>query len=63
MTGNDVNDVEHAPYVMEGSRDNALEIYFEGEASKRAYLDVDARPLGAEMGDVYNRTTGVTREM
>jgi hypothetical protein len=37
---NDVKDIEHAPYVVEGEGPNALKIYFESEANKREYLDI-----------------------
>jgi hypothetical protein len=36
---NDVKDLEHAPYVIEGEGQNALKIYFESEQNKREYLD------------------------
>ena len=39
ITLNDVNDLENAPYVVEGEGDNALKIYFESEQNKQEYLD------------------------
>ena len=38
---NDVTDLEHAPFVVEGSDDSALKIYFESEANKQEYLDIE----------------------
>jgi len=39
MTGNDVKDVETAPFVIEGAGNDALLIFFENELSKHAYLE------------------------
>jgi YHS domain-containing protein len=36
---NDVEDVENAPYIIEGEGANALKIYFESEQNKQEYLD------------------------
>ncbi len=36
---NDVVNLEHAPFVIEGSEPNLLIIYFESEANKMEYLD------------------------
>ena len=36
----DVTDLEHAPHIIEGEGENALEIYFENEENMRAYLDI-----------------------
>jgi hypothetical protein len=38
---NDVTDLEHAPFVVEGTGDSALKIYFESEANKQEYLDIE----------------------
>lgn len=40
MTGNDVADRETAPFVIEGSGENALMIHFESEQSRQAYLEI-----------------------
>ena len=37
---NDVTDLEHAPYVIEGEGPNALKIFFESEQNKLEYLDI-----------------------
>ena len=34
---NDVTDTENAPYVIEGTGDSALKIYFECEANRQEY--------------------------
>jgi hypothetical protein len=38
---NDVTDPENAPFVVEGTGDSALKIYFESEANKQEYLDIE----------------------
>ncbi|MCW8955907.1 MAG: hypothetical protein OQL09_03420 [Gammaproteobacteria bacterium] len=40
ITLNDVTDLEHAPYVIEGEGKGAIKIYFESEQNKREYLDL-----------------------
>lgn len=37
---NDVTDLDKAPFVIEGSGDQALKIYFESEANRQEYLDI-----------------------
>jgi len=44
----DVTDIEHAPHVIEGEGDNALDIYFESEENKQAYLDIDVENPGKD---------------
>ena len=41
MTLNDVTDLENAPYVIEGKGAGAIKIYFESEANKHDYLDMN----------------------
>jgi hypothetical protein len=36
----DVKDIKHAPHVIEGEGDTAIDIYFESEENKQAYLDI-----------------------
>jgi hypothetical protein len=38
ITGNRVTDLEHHPFVVEGSGVAAMKIYFESEDTRRAYL-------------------------
>ena len=63
MTGNDVQDLEHAPFVMEGRGEDALKIYFESESSRQSYLEVETRSLSDEVARFYNGTTGTAQEM
>ena len=63
MTGNDVADLENAPYVVEGTGDSALKIYFESEESKRSYLEVETKGPDADIISTYNKTAGEAREM
>ncbi len=50
ISGNDVKDIEHAPFVVEGSGDASLKIYFESEDNKRAYLEVELEHPGQDLG-------------
>ena len=63
ITGNDVKDLEHAPFVVEGSGPNALKIYFETEDSKMAYLAIDLEQPDEGLVNTYNKTTGTSMEM
>ena len=45
ITGNDVTSLATAPFVIEGSNEDALKIYFKSEQSKNAYLDTDFEEL------------------
>ncbi len=44
ISGRDVKDLEHAPYVVEGD----LKIFFESEDTKRAYLDIEVEHPGED---------------
>ena len=46
MTLNDVEDLENAPFVIEGHGENAMKIYFESEANRAEYLGMESH--GAE---------------
>lgn len=60
ITGNDVKDIDHAPYIVDGE----LKIYFESEESKQTYLEIEVEnpakdlpagldnPAGMGPGDV-----------
>ena len=63
ITGNDVVDVDNAPYVIEGSGDDALKIYFESEENKASYLEIESKTPKQVLIDIYNKTTGTAREM
>ncbi len=52
ITGNDVRNLATAPYVIEGTDEGALKIYFESEESKRAYLDVELEHPGQDVRSV-----------
>ncbi len=38
---NDVTDIENACYHIEGEGENAIKIYFESEANKQEYLNME----------------------
>ncbi len=40
ITLNDVTDLEHAPFVIEGEGMGQIKIYFESEENKREYLEI-----------------------
>lgn len=42
VTGQEVINPETHPFLIEGEGDYALKIYFESEATKRAYLEHEA---------------------
>ena len=50
---NDVTDLEHAPYVVEGEGQNALKIYFENEAYKSEYLDIPLHTANSILSAAY----------
>lgn len=51
ITGNDVADRDTAPFVTEGSGENALKICFESEHSRREYLKILPRtPTACSLG-------------
>ncbi len=63
ISGNDVVDVDNAPYVIEGNGDDALKIYFESEENKASYLEIESKTPQQVLIDTYNTTTGTAREM
>jgi hypothetical protein len=40
MTGNDVADLDNAPFIIEGQGSDALKIYFESVANRQEYLEI-----------------------
>lgn len=44
ITGHDVKDLEHAPYIIDGD----LKIYFESEDSKRQFLEIEVEHPGED---------------
>ena len=63
ISGNDVVDLDSAPYVIEGNGDDALKIYFESEENKASYLEIESKTPQQVLIDKYNTTTGTAREM
>ena len=63
ISGNDVVDLDSAPYVVEGNGDDALKIYFESEENKASYLEIESKTPQQVLIDKYNTTTGTAREM
>lgn len=51
ITLRDVPDPDHHPCVYEGDGENGLEIYFENEENRRAYLDMKLEDKKILMGD------------
>jgi hypothetical protein len=48
ITLNDVQNPEGHPFVIEGSGESALKIYFESEATKNEYLGISVEPPGED---------------
>ena len=63
ISGKDVIDVEHAPFVIEGTGEDALKIYFSSRDTQQAYLAIETRQLTDHNVAMYNQTTGSAREM
>ena len=41
ITLNDVTDLEEAPFIIKGSGDSSIKIFFESEANKQEYLETE----------------------
>lgn len=41
ITLNDVTNLEEAPFIIEGSGDSSIKIYFESEANQQEYLETE----------------------
>ncbi len=52
ISGSDVRDLAHAPFVIEGAGESALKIYFESEDNRPAYLDVELEHPGQDVTSV-----------
>jgi hypothetical protein len=50
MSLNDVQDIDNAPYVIDGDGDNAIKIYFESEQSKTEYLELEMHSADGTSG-------------
>ena len=50
---NDVNDVDNAPFVIEGTGPDALKIYFECESNKLEYLEIPLHTANATLSAAY----------
>lgn len=48
ITGRDIENLEQHPFVVEGDHYNDVTIYFESEATRRAYLDIPVGRVGGE---------------
>ena len=48
ITLNDIHDPEGHPFVIEGSGEAALKIYFESEDTKREYLGISVEHPGED---------------
>ena len=51
ITLREVPDPDNHPCVYDGDGDNGLEIYFENEENRRAYLDMELEDVKILMGD------------
>lgn len=48
ISGVTIRALEGHPFVIEGTGDGALKLYFENEENKRAYLDIEVEHLGRD---------------
>ena len=48
ITLKDIPDPENHPYVIEGSGEHALKIYFEDESTKNVYLGIEVEHPGSD---------------
>ncbi|MEE8342391.1 MAG: hypothetical protein V3R51_01190 [Gammaproteobacteria bacterium] len=55
ITGNDVKDIDHAPYIVDGE----LKIYFESEESKQAYLDIEVENPAEDLSAGLDNPAGM----
>ncbi|MDX2507554.1 MAG: hypothetical protein QNL62_24190 [Gammaproteobacteria bacterium] len=52
---NEVNDLEGKPYIVEGTPDNDLTIYFENEINRQLYEDIPVECPGKDFShDIGN---------
>ena len=63
ITGRDITDLSHAPFVIEGRGESALRIYFESEATRDEYLATEPRAIDESLARAYAGTVGIAREM
>jgi hypothetical protein len=54
MSGNDVANIDSAPFVVEGSGSEALKIYFESEQNKQAYVAFMQEYYESDSFDICN---------
>lgn len=48
ISGVTIRDIEGRPFVIEGTGDGALKVYFESEENKRVYLDIEVEHPGRD---------------
>jgi len=63
INGRDVTVTEYTPFVVEGSGDDALKIYFDSDENRQIYLDIETEELGGHSVEIFNQTTATGREM
>jgi len=54
ITGNTIRNPDGHPFVVEGSGEGALKIYFENEDSRRAYLDIEVEHPDKDLPNLDN---------
>ena len=54
ISGNDVTNIDSAPFVVEGSGNDALKIYFESAQNKQAYVAFMQEYYESDSIDFYN---------
>ena len=56
MSLNDVTDLEHAPFIIEGEGNNAIRIYFESTQNRDDYMNMQVHGAGDLSGlkDIFD---------
>lgn len=49
ISGRDVTDLGKAPFIIDGTGDSALKIFFESEANRSEYLGVELEHPGQDL--------------
>lgn len=57
ISGFDITDLKNSPHVVEGTEANNLTIYFESEASLRAYRDIPIERPEQDLSVTLNNPT------
>jgi len=63
ISGNEVDNIATAPFLIEGTGDSALKIFFESRENLEDYSKIQFLAPEPFVLDIYSATTGEAREM